>query len=141
MKPHDTYKPELNRERLLKARKHAGLTQDEVGAALNISRSYLSEIERGLKKGPFELIAQLAQLYNVSLDFLCGLAPSSEGEVMEYRVHDIEERRLLDIWRRMDKSERLDFMSSLAVYLSSDRSSASVSHVSLLTEKRQKSGF
>lgn len=50
MKPHDTYKPELNRERLLKARKHAGLTQDEVGAALNISRSYLSEIERGLKK-------------------------------------------------------------------------------------------
>ncbi|GBQ09074.1 helix-turn-helix domain-containing protein [Saccharibacter floricola] len=105
----------LNRDRLKNARKAAHLTQDEVGAALGKSRAFLSDIESGKKTGSLETLIALSQLYNVSLDFLCGLSSGSDNESEEYIVHEPDERRLIAIWRLISEAERLDLMTSLAL--------------------------
>lgn len=105
----------LNRDRLRKARKAAHLTQDEAGAALGKSRAFLSDIESGKKTGSLETLIALSQLYNVSLDFLCGLSSSSDNESEKYIIHEPDERRLIDIWRLISEAERLDLMTGLAL--------------------------
>lgn len=105
----------LDRNRLKNARKAAHLTQDEVGAALGKSRAFLSDIESGKKTGSLETLIELSKLYNVSLDFLCGLSSTSNDEAGEYIIHEPDERRLISIWRLISETERLDLMTGLAL--------------------------
>lgn len=110
---------ELNRQRLKDARKAAGLTQDEAGAALGLSRAFLSDIEKGKKTGSLDTLIQLAELYNVSLDFLCGLSAFPQSQREKDAVHKPDEVRLLAIWRRLHEPQRLAVMSDLALRLAS----------------------
>lgn len=120
---------ELDRQRLKEARKAAGLTQDEAGAAIGASRSFLSDIEQGKKTGSLPTIAALAKLYDVSLDFLCGLSSLPKGQGQQDSIHQPDEVRLLSIWRKLDESERLAIMSDLALRLASfGQSAVIISH-------------
>ena len=47
-----------------------GYTQDELAKALNIDRSYLSRIESGKKGCSVDLLIQLSELLNVSVDYI-----------------------------------------------------------------------
>lgn len=98
--------------RLRRAREEKGLNQVDVGEAVGISRSYLSDIEAGKKDGSIKTISALAQYYNVSLDYLAGLSvPSVQGS--EDTAHDDFECILLKIWRAMSQEERLGLMALL----------------------------
>lgn len=117
---------ELDRQRLKESRKSAHLTQDEAGAAIGASRSFISDIENGKKTGSISTIAALAQLYNVSLDYLCGLSSLPNGQSEQNIVHLPDEVRILAIWRKLNQSERLSVISDLALRLASSGQSASV---------------
>ena len=56
--------------RLIYLRKQKGYTQYEVSEILNISRSTLSRYEKGLRIPNAEILIQLAELYEVSCDYL-----------------------------------------------------------------------
>lgn len=56
--------------RLIYLRKQKGYTQYEVAEILNISRSSLSKYERGDRVPNIETLIQLANLYDVSCDYL-----------------------------------------------------------------------
>jgi len=47
-----------------------GYTQEEFAKTLNIDRSYLSRIESGKKGCSVDLLIQLSELLNVSIDYL-----------------------------------------------------------------------
>ena len=47
-----------------------GYTQEEFAKMLNIDRSYLSRIESGKKGCSVDLLVQLSELLNVSIDYL-----------------------------------------------------------------------
>lgn len=47
-----------------------GYTQDELAAALNINRSFVSRIESGKKGCSVDLFIQFSEIFQVSLDFL-----------------------------------------------------------------------
>ena len=51
-------------------RKEAGLTQEQLAEKINVSRTYIVKIENGLQTGPIEIAIELAELFDVSLDFL-----------------------------------------------------------------------
>jgi transcriptional regulator with XRE-family HTH domain len=46
------------------------LTQQQVAEAAGISKSYLSQLESGQRKGSAEVLARVAKALNVSLDDL-----------------------------------------------------------------------
>lgn len=64
-------------ELLVDFRKASGLSQEEVGARLNLSRQAISNWEKGTTKPTIENLIQLSRLYNVPLSRLTG-TPQSE---------------------------------------------------------------
>lgn len=58
------------RKKLIEARKHLGLTQEELSKKANISRAYLSNIEAGKHNPSLEVAKNLSSLLNMSIDDL-----------------------------------------------------------------------
>lgn len=56
-----------------KARKNAKMTQQEVADTLNTSRTNITKYEIGILEPNLETIGMLAELYNVSTDWLFGI--------------------------------------------------------------------
>lgn len=59
-------------ERLKKARLKKGMTQEFVAKKLGITFQALSNYERGLRDPDNELLRKMADLYNVTADYLLG---------------------------------------------------------------------
>lgn len=57
-------------KRIQQLRMEKGYTQDELAAALNINRSFVSRIEAGKKGCSVDIFIQLSEIFHVSLDFL-----------------------------------------------------------------------
>lgn len=58
---------------LKRARKSSKMTQQEVAEKLNTSRTNITKYEIGTLEPNIEMIGQLAELYNVSTDWLFGI--------------------------------------------------------------------
>ncbi len=71
-------------ERLCELRKDAGMTQAELGELLSLSKFSISSYETGKTTPDDATKVRLAQIFNVSLDYLLGLidepAPLRRGE-------------------------------------------------------------
>ena len=50
-------------ERIKKARKNLGLTQQELAEKLNVSIGYVSQVERGITKISLDLLGAIASIY------------------------------------------------------------------------------
>lgn len=85
------------------ARKGAGLNQDQAAEKLGVSKHTVSRWERGDHDAPFGDVIRMAELYEVSLDWLAGRTSTSAvlraGHTMvdKYLVERIE-----DASRRQD---------------------------------------
>ena len=62
---------------LKRARKSANMTQQQVADHLNTSRSNITKYETGTLEPNIETIGMLAELYNVSTDWLFGIIKSN----------------------------------------------------------------
>lgn len=56
-----------------RARINVKMTQEQVAEKLNTSRTNITKYERGILEPNLETIGQLAELYNVSTDWLFGI--------------------------------------------------------------------
>ena len=59
--------------RLRKARKRAGLSMKRVHELVYVSQSVICRYEKGSTFPPVERLYDLAKLYGVSMDWLCGM--------------------------------------------------------------------
>ena len=57
-------------EKILKLRKEAGLSQEEFGDKINVSRQAVSKWENGETKPDIEKIKLISELFNVSYNYL-----------------------------------------------------------------------
>ena len=64
-------------DRIREARKHQGLTQDQLAERLDISVQFVGQIERGLKLPSMQVFIKLIEVLNVSADYLLRDAVSS----------------------------------------------------------------
>lgn len=58
--------------RLRDLREDADLTQDALVRILNMPKTTYTNYEQGKREPPFSLIIRLAELYNVSIDYIAG---------------------------------------------------------------------
>ena len=69
--------------RIKAAREKAGMTQEDLAAALEMSPTHISVIERGVKAPKLETLVNIANTLNVSSDMLLRLLnKSSHSPVM-----------------------------------------------------------
>ncbi|KAF1703087.1 transcriptional regulator [Pseudoxanthomonas suwonensis] len=67
-------------ERLRLAREYVGLTQEEVAAALGVSRPAVTKMEAGARKVQSTELSALARLYRRSMEYLLtGIEPASSA--------------------------------------------------------------
>lgn len=100
-------------ERLKKLRKQAHLTQTEVAEKLGISQQAYASWERGIKKPTQDNLVKIAQILNVSIDYLIG---TSDESVKADELDNVElifrmnSKGLTDEEKEIFKKELIEFM-------------------------------
>ncbi len=61
-----------NMKRIKELRKENGVTQKEIADYLNIKQNTYSQYENGQRQVPIEILARLADYYEVSVDYIIG---------------------------------------------------------------------
>ena len=64
----------MHYRRLRDLREDHDLTQDQLVAALGLNKTTYTNYEQGKREIPFALVIRLAQLYNVSIDYIAELS-------------------------------------------------------------------
>lgn len=59
-------------ERVKQLRESRGLTQGEISAMLHITRMAYNNYELGKREIPYQIMIDIADLYNVSIDYILG---------------------------------------------------------------------
>ncbi len=75
--------------RMRDLREDHDLTQEQLVALLGMHKTTYTNYEQGKREAPFSLMIRLAQLYNVSIDYLAGLADDPRplhGENLYYHA-------------------------------------------------------
>lgn len=93
-------------ERLTRIRKQRGVTQEELGQAVGVSKRVIAYYEGESPYPPIHLTAQLAETLHVTADELLGLKPTKEHLSPEE----------LKLWRRFKKVRGLSVRDQKTVY-------------------------
>lgn len=117
------YKLKINLKRL---RNDYGLTQDEVADIISKDRSSVAKYESGKALPPIDILKQLAKLYRVSVDELCGISSSKnmltlrdepEGRKKnepKYAKLSKEEKLIVLKFRMMNDSEKNELIEKIS---------------------------
>ena len=69
-------------KRIALLRKQHGLTQEQLAEKLNITVTYLSKLETGSYGGSIDLLIEIAEVFEVTLDFVVLGKPLDHGSVV-----------------------------------------------------------
>lgn len=98
-------------ERLKDLRKQAGLTQVDVAEKLGISQPAYASWERGLKKPTQENLVKIAQILNVSVDYLVGNLEETTDKLDNIELlFRMNSKGLTDEEKAVFKKELIEFM-------------------------------
>ncbi len=98
-------------ERLKKLRKDAALTQVEVANKLGISQPAYASWERGIKKPTQDNLVKIAQILNVSVDYLVGNSQETLDELDNIELlFRMNSKGLTEEEKEIFKKELIEFM-------------------------------
>ena len=98
-------------ERLKNLRKQAHLTQVDVAEKLGISQPAYASWERGAKKPTQENLVKIAQILDVSIDYLVGNSEEKSDELENIELlFRMNSRGLTDEEKEIFKKELIEFM-------------------------------
>lgn len=98
-------------ERLKNLRKQAHLTQVDVAEKLGISQPAYASWERGVKKPTQENLVKIAQILNVSVDYLVGNSEEKSDELDNIELlFRMNSKGLTEEEKEIFKKELIDFM-------------------------------
>ena len=98
-------------ERLKSLRKQAGFTQVDVASKLGISQQAYASWERGAKKPTQDNLVKIAQILNVSVDYLVGNSEEKSGDLDNIELlFRMNSKGLTDEEKTVFKKELIEFM-------------------------------
>ena len=98
-------------ERLKTLRKEAGLTQVDVAEKLGISQPAYASWERGVKKPTQENLVKIAQILDVSIDYLVGNSEEKSDELDNIELlFRMNSKGLTEEEKETFKKELIEFM-------------------------------
>lgn len=98
-------------ERLKELRKQAHLTQVELAKRLGIGQSSYADWERGKKNPTQENLIRLAQILNVSVDYLVGNSEEKSDELDNIELlFRMNSKGLTEEEKKIFKKELIEFM-------------------------------
>lgn len=104
-------------ERLKKLRKDAGLTQVDVANKLGISQPAYASWERGIKKPTQDNLVKIAQILNVSVDYLVGNSQETLDELDNIELlFRMNSKGLTNEEKEIFRKELINFMEERKKY-------------------------
>lgn len=104
-------------ERLKKLRKDTGLTQVDVASKLGISQQAYASWERGVKKPTQDNLVKIAQILNVSVDYLVGNSEEKTDELDNIELlFRMNSKGLTKEEKDIFKKELIEFMEERKKY-------------------------
>ena len=98
-------------ERLKKLRKDSGFTQVDVAEKLGISQPAYASWERGIKKPTQENLVKIAQVLNVSVDYLVGNSEEKSDDLDNIELlFRMNSKGSTDEEKAVFKKELVEFM-------------------------------
>ncbi len=98
-------------ERLKELRKQAHLTQVELASKLGIVQSSYADWERGKKKPTQENLVKIAQILNVSVDYLVGNSEEKADELDNIELlFRMNSKGMTEAEKAVFKKELIEFM-------------------------------
>lgn len=97
-----------NYQRLRDLREDRDLKQWQVAEKLMMKQEQYQRYESGKREIPLHLIIELAEFYNVSLDYITGLTNDRGG--MHCNYLDPEQKELLRNWELLNSKEKRTIM-------------------------------
>lgn len=98
-------------ERLKTLRKQVKLTQAQIAEKLNISQQAYASWERGVKKPTQENLVKIAQVLNVSVDYLVGNSEEKLDELNNIELlFRMNSKGLTEEEKEIFKKELIEFM-------------------------------
>lgn len=98
-------------ERLKNLRKEVGLTQVDVAGKLGISQQAYASWERGIKRPTQENLVKIAQVLNVSVDYLVGNLEENSDKLDNIELlFRMNSKGLTDEEKETFKKELIEFM-------------------------------
>ncbi|MBQ8228176.1 MAG: helix-turn-helix transcriptional regulator [Clostridia bacterium] len=115
-------------ENLKAYRRKLNLTQSDVAEIINKDRTSIAKYESGAAQPPFSVLRLMAKLYDVTIDELCGIAPTSPLVVRSddkaqdpkstiIEKCDKQEQLMILKFKLMDDDKKRDFMKILNEFL------------------------
>ena len=86
-------------ERIKKIREESGLTQIDLAEKLCMSKGAVGNYETGERTPSFETLEAIADIFNVSMDYLC-------GRVSEKPQFSLEEQWVIETYRKADANTK-----------------------------------
>lgn len=98
-------------ERLKTLRKQEKLTQAQIANELDISQQAYASWERGVKRPTQENLVKIAQVLNVSVDYLVGNSEDNSDELDNIELlFRMNSKGLTDEEKKIFKKELIEFM-------------------------------
>ena len=122
--------------RLKECREACGLSQKAVAATLKVAAPSVSNWESGKTSPTHDNLEKLADLYNVSVDYLLGREPQTEKPAISDGLTD-DERRLLRLYRTLNAEgqeiamDHMVFLADSGKYIKSDAAVMAAKEVSV----------
>jgi transcriptional regulator with XRE-family HTH domain len=99
-------------------RKALKLTQEDLAAAADVDRSFISKLEKGEKMPSLETLHLIAECLTVSVGVLLG---EVQFDHLDQPPDDPQQIALLVIWHRIKKPAQLTWLRMMAAALDSDQ--------------------
>lgn len=87
-------------------RQKRGWSQEDVAKGTGISQKQISRYERGMSEPTAEALSRLAQIFDVTTDWLLGLTDNESRPLRNLGDLSDDEKRILELYRRVPSDRR-----------------------------------
>lgn len=88
-------------KKLIKLRKSAGLSQEELGNRLDVARQTVSKWELGETTPEMDKLVELSNLFNVSMDEM-----AKETEIPEVIARELDHKKINSVYNDVGKAKK-----------------------------------
>lgn len=101
-------------KRIKDLREDRDLKQSEIAKILNTTQSYYAQYENGKRQIPFERMVEIAEFYDVSLDYIAGRTNDKKG-LSKSTLTD-QETELIKKFRCLNDTRKGNIMGRVEVF-------------------------
>lgn len=123
-------------ERLKELRKESELTQKELADKLSISSSAVAMYERGNREPSFEIMEEIADLFNVDMNFLLGKSQERNATQINIKISAGGENEQKESLANVEHQEAVEKAAELFSRLSEEEQQQALTYIEFLLHKR-----